>query len=391
MNRQSSSFTFTLALCFALAVIEGFDLQSAGVAAPLMGPAFGLTPPQMGWVFSAAIIGLTLGAVTGGRLSDQFGRKPLLIGSLLLFGTFSLLTAASVDVPMLVAMRFLTGLGLGGAFPILIAIVADASPPSRLSASVATVYAGMPTGGAAAAALSWSGLHAGWATVFIVGGIVPLLMLVPALMWRPDHQPRPARRSGTSLSRALFANGRVTRTLLLWAGSFSALIVLYLLLNWLPSLLVERGIGRQQAMAIQIIFNLCGAATAYLCGVALDRVDPRRVALLAGAATIVALGMLAVAPPFGLYAAAAIAGGGVMAIQSIVYATAPVCYPPDIRGLGVGAVVSVGRMGSILGPLLAAGLVAIGVSGAMVLGALVPIAIVSTVALHALSARRPST
>lgn len=372
-----SRFSFTLALCFALSVIEGFDLQSAGVAAPLMAPAFGLDPQAMGWVFGAAIIGLTMGAVVGGSLSDRYGRKALLVASLCLFGTFSLLTAAAADIPTLIAMRFLTGLGLGGAFPVLIAIVAEESPEHKRSASVATVYAGMPVGGASAAALSFFGSGDEWTTIFIVGGSIPLALLHPTLFWRPRGPRSGETRRTTAAVGELFAPVRLKTTLFLWGASFAALVVLYLLLNWLPSLLVARGIDRERALAIQILFNLGGAISARYCGVSLDRFDNRKVATIAGVVAVSSLPLLAIASGNGLFLAAAASGAGVMAIQSIVYATAPRSYPAHIRGLGVGAVISVGRVGSIIGPLLAGILFAAGMDGVRLLIALIPVAMIS--------------
>jgi AAHS family 3-hydroxyphenylpropionic acid transporter len=390
-GRSSQSSKATLLLCFLAAVIEGFDLQAAGVAAPKLGPAFGLAPDALGLVFSAAIFGLVLGALVGGRVSDRLGRKPALLLSLGTFGLFSLLTAAAWDYHSLLLVRFVTGLGLGGAFPNLIAIASEGAAENRRATAVATIYAGMPFGGAISALVSLFGAHGSWETVFIIGGIAPLLLLVPMLRWRlPDvRAAQPADTPRKPLS-TLFAKGRGVDTAALWLASFCALLVLYLLLNWLPVLLEGRGIARKDALIVQIVFNLAGALASRFCGQAMDGVDQRLVTLAMAAGLIASLSMLALAPAeLGWTAlAAAAAGSAVLAMQAIIYALAPAFYAADIRGTAIGSVVAVGRLGSVTGPLLAGGLIAAGSSGASVLGAMIPVAMLGAATIYLLVIRR---
>ena len=250
-------------LCFLVATIEGFDLQAAGVAAPLLAPAFKLGPAQMGLFFSAATIGLIVGALLGGRVADRVGRKPGLIVALALFGIFSIATAFAWSFPSLVVWRFLTGVGLGGALPNLIAVAAETSTPSRTSSRVAAMYAGMPIGGGVAGLVSLLEWHGGWSTIFLVGGAAPLVvtpLLVRFLPAVPLSTGTGASSMRLRAAHALFGQTRWITTLLLWAGFFLSLLVLYLLLNWLPALLVSRGIDRRGASTVQIVFNLAGAA-----------------------------------------------------------------------------------------------------------------------------------
>ena len=131
----------TAALCYLVAALEGLDLQSAGVAAPKLAPAMGLKADQLGWFFSASTFGLMLGAALGGRLSDRFGRKAVLVASVLIFGLLSLATAFAPNLEALVVARFLTGVGLGGALPNLVALVTENAPPERKNAAVGLLYA----------------------------------------------------------------------------------------------------------------------------------------------------------------------------------------------------------------------------------------------------------
>ena len=125
-TRTSASYrlTLTVGLCFLVALMEGLDLQAAGIA-----HAFALDKMQMGWIFSAGILGLLPGALVGGMLADRYGRKRILIASVALFGLFSLATAISWDFSSLVFARLMTGVGLGAALPNLIALTSEAAGP----------------------------------------------------------------------------------------------------------------------------------------------------------------------------------------------------------------------------------------------------------------------
>src|SRR5690606_3893608 len=173
----------TLALCCSVSVFEGFDLQAAGVVAPKVAAVFGLGPKELGWFFSAATFGLMLGAAIGGRLSDRWGRKAVLVASVAAFGAMSVATAYSWNVESLLAARFLTGVGLGGALPNLLALVTENAPANRRHFVVGAMYAGLPTGGALAALTSAVGVEPeSWKNVFLVGGFAPLLLTVPLLL-----------------------------------------------------------------------------------------------------------------------------------------------------------------------------------------------------------------
>ncbi len=366
-----------IALCFAAALIEGFDLQAAGVAAPTLVPELGLTPGQVGLFFSAATFGLLFGALAGGRFSDLYGRKSGLMLSLALFGLFSVLTAFAGSFEALFAARFLTGLGLGGALPNLVAIAAEASRPERRGSAVAAMYAGMPVGGALAALTALAALEGGWRTVFITGGVAPLL-LVPVVWWLMPGGGAPSPEGGAAAPlKALFGPGNAASTLLLWMSFLLALLVLYLLLNWLPTLLIGGGLSKADAGIVQIGFNLTGAAASLVLGAMMDRGLSRLAVLGAFGGLAAALLLLAVTPGTLGWAllAGAMAGGAAIGVQSILYGIAPSLYPAPVRGTGVGAAVAAGRTGSVIGPLLAGLLLAAGRAPVEVLAALLPIAL----------------
>ena len=375
----------TIIFCACVALCEGIDLQAAGVAAAGIGAAFKPTPDQFGTFFSASTFGLFLGALIGGRLADSIGRKRVLVTSVGLFGFFSLLTALAWDVPSLVWARLFTGVGLGGALPILIALVSESSSVKNQSASVAMVYAATPVGGAIASLISLLIGAPQWRVIFIVGGVLPLLV-APLMACGMRESPAFQRRGDDAMPRpgsfaAIFAQGRALRTVLLWLSFFLALLLLYLLLNWLPSLLVTDGLTRLQAAGAQIGFNVGGALSAVLIGHLLGGRLRNAGVVITFIAVPILLVTLARAPADVGYILAVVflLGCAVVAAQAFLYAMAPIAYPTSIRGVGVGTAVAVGRIGSIVGPKLGGYLKSAGHGPAQLLMDLLPLVIIGSI------------
>ncbi|HDH0729785.1 TPA: MFS transporter [Klebsiella oxytoca] len=359
---SNSRLMLTVGLCFMVALMEGLDLQAAGIAAVGMAQAFALDKMQMGWIFSAGILGLLPGALVGGMLADRYGRKRILLGSVLLFGLFSIATALAWNYPTLLLARLLTGVGLGAALPNLIALTSEAAGPRFRGRAVSLMYCGVPIGAALAAALGFFGLAAAWQTVFWVGGIVPLL-LVPLLMrWLPESQAFRRSAQGVPL-RTLLAPGNAAATLLLWLCYFFTLLVVYMLINWLPMLLVGQGFSPSEAAGVMFVLQF-GAA----CG------------------TLLALGTASslTAMLFSGFVAGLFATGG----QSVLYALAPLFYCTEIRATGVGTAVAIGRLGAMSGPLLAGKMLALGTGTVGVMAASAPGILLAGVAVFWLMSRQ---
>ena len=380
-SQERTSHAAATIICCVLAVFcEGIDLQAAGVAAGGVVPEFKPSPEQLGNFFSASTIGLFFGALVGGRLSDLIGRKRVVVTSIGLFGLFSLLTPLAWDMPTLCWARLLTGLGLGGALPNLIALANEASAPGRRSANVALTYSGAPFGGAVASLISMVVLPSHWRWIFVAGGVAPLI-IAPVMLAKLRESPAFAASPGPGNSLSILAAGRAIPTLLLWVSFFVGLLTLYLLLSWLPTLLVGNGMTKPQAAAVQIAFNVGGGLAALLMGQVLE-------GRLRGAGvvtTFVALPglilLLSRSPPVLVVTVLIVFGLGcaVLAAQAFLYAIAPMCYPASIRGVGVGAAVAVGRIGSIAGPKLGGVLKGAGHSYSQLLTDLLPIVVVGSV------------
>ncbi|WP_043287606.1 3-(3-hydroxy-phenyl)propionate transporter MhpT [Paraburkholderia oxyphila] len=378
----------TIGLCLAIALLEGLDLQSAGVAGPRMAKEFSLAVAQMGWAFSAGAIGLLPGAALGGRLADRFGRKRVLMGSVALFGLFSLATTLVWSFESLLIARLLTGLGLGAAMPNLIALCSEAAGPQQRSTAVGAMYCGMPFGAAIAAVIGMLGASpASWRDVFYVGGLGPIVM-VPLLgiFLRESQQFVAAQASKVregvpGVTDALWRHGRARTTLALWVSYLGTLIVLYFLMNWLPSMVLSRGLTRVQSNIVLMMFNLGGGIGAVAIATLMDRLGRRRTVI--GMYVGIALALAALALASG---AASMACGGLLCGlflvggQSVLYALAGHAYPTEVRGTGVGAAVAVGRLGSILGPLVAGQLFALGQSASMLVASSIPLCVIAALA-----------
>ena len=372
----------TAILCFLSALCEGFDVQAAGVAATGITRELHCAPSDLGLFFSASGAGLLIGSVVGGLAADRWGRKITLTLSICMFGLFSLWTSFMPSLSLLTSARFLTGLGLGGAMPTLIAFAAETSAPGVRNRSIGAAYVGMPIGGSLASLLAFLLPSESWRELFRVGGLAPLF-IVPALIgFLPGRglttcaQPGSAR-GATRVIQELFGRGQALKTLLLWISFFLIVLMLHLMLNWLPYLLATRGLTKDSAMLAQAGFGIGGAFIALGQAALLDSAWRRAGILVSITALPLALVCIALLParPAIVIALALLLGGAILAQQVIVYAVGSTCYSVETRGTALGAAVAAGRAGSLAGPLFAAALLAGGRSAAQVLLGALPIAL----------------
>ncbi len=380
----------TLVLCFCATFIEGIDLQSMGLAAPKLGPEFHLGPGMLGYVLSASPIGLFFGAFIGGRMADAFGRKSALMLAMVLFGVFQLATVWAPGFEALLAIRFACGLGLGGALPNLVALTSEASGGKNSILNVVITAAGMPTGGALASWIAFQGGETGdWRVIFYIGGIAPLVLApIMALALPESNMFRAAKAAAVEAGRkvntvkVLFGDGRAIASILLWVGFFGTTLVTYLLLNWLPKLLVNGGFTKTDASFIQIFFNIGSAAGSIFLGWLMQR-KPRRLILFVcyvGVAaflyTLTLIGKSVILASWDV----AIIGMFLLGAQYILYGLSPLFYRTETRGTGTGAAVAAGRLGSATAPQLGGMLVAAGASFGQVMESLLPVTAVSAAA-----------
>ncbi|HDG9763491.1 3-(3-hydroxy-phenyl)propionate transporter MhpT [Acinetobacter nosocomialis] len=385
ISGQPSRAKITLLLCFAIAIFEGFDLQSMGVAAPRMRAEFMLDNAQMAWAFSAAILGTLPGAILGGRFADIVGRKKILIFSILLFGIMSLLTAYAANFSLLLLIRFCTGLGMGGALPMMITLASEAVPDQHKGTAVSVMYSGIPFGGllTSVVAMSLAG-DAEWRHIFYIGGIAPILLIPLIMRFLPESndylQRKVQAQQTTPFFEVLFAKERLMSTIQLWISFFCTLVVLYFLLNWLPLLMGAQGLSKLQANYVQMGYNVGGILGSVLMGVLLDKLRMSFVIKLIYLGILFSLCCLAISPTVALLALSAV-GCGLFIVggQSALYGLAAMYYPTEMRGTGVGAAVAIGRIGSFAGPLMAGFLLSLGQSSTIVIGSSIPVILIAAI------------
>jgi len=380
-------------LCFLVVAIDGFDTAAVGFIAPALRREWGVTPAQLAPLFGAGLFGLMVGAFVFGPLSDKIGRKTVLVLTTLFFGAATLASALSTSIEMLIALRFVTGLGLGGAMPAAITLTSEFCPERKRSSLVTLMFCGF-TIGSAAAGLAASHIVAayGWQGLLVLGGVLPIA-LVPVLWlllpesvryltlkgvhpeWIAAALQRVApeadltnatftgvRKAQGSPVALLFKGGLAAGTLLLWLTFFMGLLVFYLLSSWLPLLITTAGFSMANASLMAATLATGGTVGAIVIGRMMDRFNPHHVlaaAYVLAGAFVVLLGS-ATAQPWLLVFAIFGAGFGVAGAQVGVNALAAAYYPTASRGTGVSWANAVGRIGSVLGSMVGGFLLSLG-------------------------------
>jgi AAHS family 4-hydroxybenzoate transporter-like MFS transporter len=375
-----------LLVCAAVLFIDGFDTQAIGYVAPAIAQDWKLARGALGPVFGAGLFGLMIGALVFGPIADRIGRRRIIIVSTAAFGIGTLATIFASDVPSLLAIRFLTGLGLGGAMPNAVALTSEFSPHRRRATMVMAMFCGFSVGAAIGGLLAAALIPAfGWRSVFVVGGVAPLL-LVPFLVVRLPESVRFLALSSQANERVaallaqiapsvrhpagtrfeaqeiklpgipvvhLFGTGRVWATLAFWVMFFMSLLDLYLLSNWLPTVLNDLGASVSAAAVIGSMLQVGGVVGVFTLGQFIDRFSFRALALTYFAASIAVVAIGFTGHSIALTTMAIFcAGFCIVGGQTASNALAATFYPTSIRSTGVGWALGIGRVGSIVGPLV---------------------------------------
>lgn len=378
----------TVAICFLIAVIEGLDIQAAGIAAAGIRENFSLNSSQLGIFFSAGILGLLPGALLGGRFADRLGRKVVLIWSVATFAVFTLCTVWVNSFESLLAVRFLAGAGLGAAMPILITLASEAVSPQNRGRAVGLMYCGMPVGAALISLVASTNFGADWKNIFYLGGLLPIFVIPIMMMYLPESKEflkaqvveKLEENTGKALFKDLFSSQNFLRTLLIWVSYFFTLMVVYIMLSWLPSLFMELGFSRKEGSTAQFYFMLSAAVGTVILGVLTDRWKKAYVIILMYGGILAGLLALNAASSLTqMYLASALVGAFVIGCQGVLYAFGSIVYPTEVRGTGVGVASAVGRVGAMLGPIVAGQLLVAGFGAAGVISAAIPCIVVSAI------------
>jgi len=414
-----------VALCAWVALLDGFDTQAIAYVAPVIAEQWHIEMAGFGPIFGAGLAGLTVGAFILSPAADRFGRKKIILLSVLLFGIFALVTAKATSLNELLIYRFLTGLGLGGAMPNIISLTSEYAPARIRAMLIAVMFCGFPLGSVFGGVISAPLISTfGWQSVFVLGAILPLVTLIVLAIWLPESirylvargvadtrighlltklNPAVPQQTGSRYVvhgppavgfpvTKLFQDGRAHVTALLWVAFFMNLLVMYFLVNWMPSLLKASGLPIKVAILSTAVLNFGGVVGAIVLGRMVDRLDPYLV--LGGAYAASALFIAGVAFGAGtvwvLMITTFLAGFGIVGAQIGMNALAASMYPTAFRSTGVGWALGVGRIGSIIGPVAGGILLRAGWSAkSVVLIAVVPalLAALAVVALRGVGPR----
>jgi MFS transporter, AAHS family, 4-hydroxybenzoate transporter len=381
-------------MCGLIVFVDGFDAQAMGYVAPALTTAMKISRNVLASVISSGLVGMMIGALVSGPLADRIGRKPVLIGCSLIFGLGSLLTATAQSVESLMAWRAITGLGMGGAMPNAIALTSEYMPQRRRAGAVTMMICGFSLGAAVGGFVAASIIPVfGWPSVFVVGGIMPIAIAMASFVVLPESIRFLLVRGGKeSLARAylsrmapaeavagplspgsdeststrlgagtgrfivaeLFSNGRALATILIWVIYFMNLLNLYFLNSWLPTIISDAGIPQATAIRLTSLFQVGGIAGAIVLGRLLDRTFSFWIlaACYAWAAAFVyAIGHSGASVAM-LAVTIACAGVGIIGGQNASHALSSEFYPTHMRSTGVGWALGIGRIGSIVGPVI---------------------------------------
>ena len=410
-------------MCAMVVFIDGFDAQVMGFVAPALSAQLHIARVALGSVISSGTLGMMVGALLFGPIADRFGRKPVLIACALMFGAGSLVTATATSVGQLTLFRVFTGFGMGGAMPNAIALTSEYMPTRTRNAAVMTMFCGFSLGSAFAGWVAAAVIRRfGWQAVFLVGGAIPivvailLIALLPEsirfLVLRGGHQKRvseylsritpgtiasdeftvgPDEHESASFSVGqLFAQGRAIVTLMLWTMFFMNLLNLWFLNNWLPTIMNDAGIQVETASLITSLFQIGGIVGALLLAGTVGRrlsFGVLAATYFAAAVFILFIGEAGASIPLLILTVFA-SGMGVIGGQTVSNALSADFYPTAIRSTGVGWCLGIGRVGSILGPILGGFLLTYGGSARRVFWAAAVPALMATFAAIAVSLTR---
>jgi MFS transporter, AAHS family, 4-hydroxybenzoate transporter len=391
--KLSSFQVLVLSLCALVIVFDGFDTQAIGYVAPALLKAFSVPRSQLGPVFSAGLFGLFIGSLLISPLADRVGRKVAVIGAVALFAICSLLTITASTLHGVMLWRFITGLGLGGAIPTTLTLVSDFSP-KHLRVSLPMIVALANTIGSSLGAFLAGALIPafGWPSVFLVGGILPLLLVVVLLLYLPESprwlllQERSGPRlvpivrkidpslalkddavfsmsetplPGVPVGR-LFTQGRAAMTLLIWCAFIIGYLDLYFMASWLPTLITSSGKSLQQAVAAPALLQIGGLIGGVALARLVDRYGSRTLTVtFAGCALGIMVTGAVSSEIWPLLAAVFCAGFFLISSLVGMVGYTAAYYPTAIRSSGVGWGMGMGRIGAIIGPLAAGGLIAL--------------------------------
>lgn len=378
-----------LILCGILMILDGFDVQSVSYAAPAILEQWQLEKTELGTVFGAGLFGLLIGSLAFSYASDRFGRRPVLLWATLFFAVCMITTAFAQNVTQLVILRFITGLGLGAIMPNAMALCGEITPKHQRISVMMLISCGFTVGAMLGGFIAAFLIpRFGWQSVFLVGGMMPAVLLGFLYRYMPESlqytalkQPESPKlrdalqtfypgetlpeqfraqqvHSGMPV-KALFEHGRHRFTITIWIISLMNMIALYFLSSWMPTLAKLTGMSLETSVLLGATLQLGGTVGTILMGRIIDKKGFFRVLIPCFSVAAVSIALLGnTVHSIGLFFTVVfIIGFAVIGGQPAINAMAANFYPTEFRTTGVGWSLGIGRIGSVIGPVLGGWLV----------------------------------
>jgi AAHS family 4-hydroxybenzoate transporter-like MFS transporter len=388
------------AICLLAQTFDGYDLSSISMAAPALSQAWHLPGAAFANTFVMSSVGIMVGALVSGPIGDRIGRKPVLLASLALLVVSSLACVEAATVPMLAALRFVTGLGIGTLMPATVALGCDYLPERRRASIIMVVFTGAPLGGFLGGQLVAQLLPLyGWQVIFVIGGVLPLLLIPVVLFWLPES-PRFLLKQGHLTARTrrllqqleidltqigptqigptqighgvdvatsnpvalLFRDGLAPTTVLVWMLYFCNLISMYLIGYWMPTVLHMSGLSPADSVFAASLRDAGPLLSIFLLAPLSQRFSPQAVLAFSLATGIVAIAAVGLAelPYLPLLATIFLIGCCTTGSMTVINGMTAALYPARVRNTGMGWALGIGRLGGIGGPWLGGVLLGLG-------------------------------
>ncbi|MEV0057720.1 aromatic acid/H+ symport family MFS transporter [Saccharopolyspora shandongensis] len=372
-TEASGHTRWALVLAWAAVLLEGFDLVVLGSVLPVMldTEQWGLTPMTASLSATAGLVGMTIGALAIGTVTDIVGRRKALIYSVLIFSVCTALCAVAPSVLGFAFLRFAAGLGLGGCLPTALTIAVENASSGKRNSATTMVMTGYHLGAVLVTLLGIVVLPTlGWRWMFLLCA-APTIVLVPLMLrYLPESEAfsRGTKRehgSGRSLRvvGSLFGPGYARSTVAFWVASFMGLLLVHGLNTWLPEIMRTAGYQLGAALGLLLVLNVGAVIGLFVAGKVADRVGvrPSTISWFGIAAVLIAAMSLKL-PGIGVYIVVLIAGCFVFAAQVLLYSYTGQFYASSNRATGIGWTAGVGRLGAISGPMVGGVLLSAGLA-----------------------------
>lgn len=380
--------------CITINTLDGFDVLVIAFAGPSIAREWGLSPDMLGILFSAGLLGMTLGSILLAPLADRHGRRPITLLCLLIITLGMYMAAMAGTMTQLASMRFITGLGIGGMLASLNTLVAEYSPRHLRSLMVSLFQVGYPIGATLGGIVAWFLIaEYGWRSLFWFGGSLSLLAL-PVALWRLpesaeyffasgrvdalargnderrklglaplDRLPVETGTGQQGLLKIIWRDLR-SETLLLWSCFFMLMLTWYFVVNWTPKLLVDAGFNVSQGISGGVVLSIGGVIGGIMLGALSVHTSVFTLTRYYAFAAAICLAMFALLAGDlrSMMLLAGLIGFAVAGTMVGLHACAPLIYPAQTRNTGLGWAIGVGRSGAVLGPYLAGLLLGRGMS-----------------------------